>query len=277
MGNFEKLSVLVIVVIIVMILVVALYTWTDNPDSSGAAATDVAKAEQPAAMDDMVKSPFPPASASAVAPGPGVKPVDPKAPKTPLAPEGKGVTAKDVLGVGPVAPPSMAIPGTEPARDGLAGATGADEPKIHVVASGETLSKIAKTYLGSSGPRAIDAIAKANPGLDVNLIRPGMKLTIPSAKDLPAAAPKAVASEGKEGKASDGERKTVASKARSGSSIKPGEIYTVRAGDKLPDISRRAFGSSEHWHLIWLENFTAIGDPDVLPAGTRLKIPASTR
>ena len=31
MGNFEKLSVLVIGVIIVMILVVALYTWTDNP------------------------------------------------------------------------------------------------------------------------------------------------------------------------------------------------------------------------------------------------------
>ena len=39
MGNFEKLSVLVIVVIIVMILVVALYTWTDNPDSSGANST----------------------------------------------------------------------------------------------------------------------------------------------------------------------------------------------------------------------------------------------
>ena len=31
MGNFEKLSVLVIGVIIVMILVVALYTWTDDP------------------------------------------------------------------------------------------------------------------------------------------------------------------------------------------------------------------------------------------------------
>ena len=34
MGNFEKLSVLVIVVIIVMILVVALYTWQDNGDES---------------------------------------------------------------------------------------------------------------------------------------------------------------------------------------------------------------------------------------------------
>jgi nucleoid-associated protein YgaU len=36
MGNFEKLSVLVIVVIIVMILVVALYTWTDDPDGASA-------------------------------------------------------------------------------------------------------------------------------------------------------------------------------------------------------------------------------------------------
>ena len=33
MGNFEKLSVLVIVVIIVMILVVALYTWGDSGDT----------------------------------------------------------------------------------------------------------------------------------------------------------------------------------------------------------------------------------------------------
>ena len=31
MGNFEKLSVLVIGVIIVMILVVAFYTWTEDP------------------------------------------------------------------------------------------------------------------------------------------------------------------------------------------------------------------------------------------------------
>ena len=32
MGNFEKLSVLVIVVIIVMILVVALYTWSGSTE-----------------------------------------------------------------------------------------------------------------------------------------------------------------------------------------------------------------------------------------------------
>ena len=39
MGNFEKLSVLVIVVIIVMILVVAIYVRTDNPDQSATTGT----------------------------------------------------------------------------------------------------------------------------------------------------------------------------------------------------------------------------------------------
>ena len=40
MGNFEKLSVVVIVVIIVMILVVALHTWTDRPDASSETASE---------------------------------------------------------------------------------------------------------------------------------------------------------------------------------------------------------------------------------------------
>lgn len=266
MGNFEKLSVLVIVVIIVMILVVALYTWTDNPGDTGTSTNAVAEAQSPA-MDEVNRvSPFPPA---AVDPKADPKKVDLKltpgmsgAPGTPSA-------ADRALGVADRPTPSPG-PGIEPVKDDVTKTAPVEEPKIHVVASGETLSKIAKSYLGSSGPRAIAAIVAANPGLDANLIRPGMKVTIPSTKDLPAPATSGT----------DGAKPatpTVAKHKPSGGSIKPGDVYTVKSGDKLPDISRRAFGTTEHWHLIWLENFTAIGDPDVLPAGTRLKIPLSTR
>src|SRR5204863_4755305 len=54
MGNFEKLSVLVIVVIIVMILVVALYTWTDNPDAAAKdGGSNVATQQKPAPAPDL--------------------------------------------------------------------------------------------------------------------------------------------------------------------------------------------------------------------------------
>jgi nucleoid-associated protein YgaU len=133
-----------------------------------------------------------------------------------------------------------------------------------VVASGDNLTKIAKQYFHSTGQRFIDAIARANPGIDPNRLRVNQKLQIPSEKDVPAAT---------RGSSGGGTIAATVAPSSSGSAPKAGSVYTVRRGEKLQDIARRAYGSSENWHLIWLENFTTIRDPDEVPSGTKLKIP----
>lgn len=61
--------------------------------------------------------------------------------------------------------------------------------RTHTVAAGETASSIAAKYLGDRN--AYLAIARANPGVDINRIREGQVLVIPSSAD--AARPTAVA------------------------------------------------------------------------------------
>jgi nucleoid-associated protein YgaU len=272
MGNFEKLSVLVIVVIIVMILVVAIYTWTDNPDASATAdagTTTSSSSPAGAGMSDPV--------------GPGGFPPAPPSRTPMVGPQGGGTPGSGLAvlpsGLNPLNPSG----GTSAGGTGTAGTTSGglgapvsttettpadatpSEPRVHVVASGDNLTKIAKKYFASTGQRYVDAIAKANPGVDPNRLRVNQKLTIPSDRDVPAASARGSAS----GAGGGGSSST----ATTGSGPKAGSTYTVRRGDKLPDIARRAYGSSENWHLIWLENFTTIRDPDEVAVGTKLKIP----
>jgi nucleoid-associated protein YgaU len=255
MGNFEKLSVLVIVVIIVMILVVALYTWTDDPDA-GAATTDVPTttttvASGAAAMNDPLPPAFPPAP--------------PNGTRTPMAtiPGTMGPVAPPTTGVNPMTDGrDGAIPPAVPPTPETARVETPAEPRVHIVASGDNLTKIAKKYFNSTGQRYVDAIAAANPGLEPNRLRVNQKLQIPA--DVPAATRRS----------SDGVAASERPAASSGGSgPKAGSVYTVRRGDKLPDIARRAYGSSENWYMIWLENFTTIRDPDQVASGTKLKIP----
>jgi LysM repeat protein len=79
-----------------------------------------------------------------------------------------GITNPDLIYPGQV----LVIPGHEPAEQ-----PAKESPEIvHVVKSGETLSKIAGNYAVSAS-----AIAKANDITNVNLIRVGQKLVIPGA------------------------------------------------------------------------------------------------
>jgi nucleoid-associated protein YgaU len=164
MGNFEKLSVLVIVVIIVMILVVALYTWTDGTEGQAVAAgpgPDVANlfSEPPPLKVDPAKAATPPAAEApplATTPTPEITP--------------------------PPAPPP------EPPKPTV---------REHVIASGDTLERISKHYYGSM--RHIGAIEQANPGLDPMRLRLGAKIVLPDVKTdagatAPADAPKPAAS-----------------------------------------------------------------------------------
>jgi len=59
--------------------------------------------------------------------------------------------------------------------------TADDSVKTHVVASGETLAVIAKEHYGLSGPKTIQKIVSANPGLDPNKLHVGATLKLPGA------------------------------------------------------------------------------------------------
>jgi nucleoid-associated protein YgaU len=219
MGNFEKLSVLVIVVIIVMILVVALYTWTDSPADATMAGG--------AGLQDPLAEIAPP-------------PIDPPAP----APEKPTLIVKPEVPPSPTPPP--APPPTPPAEE-------RPVAREHVIAAGDTLEKISKRHYGTI--RHVGALERANPGVDPMRLRLGQKLVVPEISGTAPSAP-------------SGER--VASGAGPAS---PGGVYTVRRGDSLPEISRRAYGKIDRWHEIWLANFERIDDPDRLASGTRLSLP----
>jgi len=260
MGNFEKLSVLVIVVIIVMILVVALYTWTEDPNTAAGTAT-AEKSEigaAPAAPLPNAKGPTrvdftDPALKLVAKPGNGAPAkAGGTAPsifdeffKTPS--KGTQSPPQDGLAQEPVLPPDPAS--VKPA-----------EPRYHVVAAGETIAKIAKIEYPGVGQRAIDAIIKANPTVDPPRMREGTKLVMPELAAVAAPA------SGVPGPA------TVRPTAPA-AELRPGTVYVVRQGDTLPGISKRAYSNAGRWQDIWIENFSAIDDPDHLNAGTRLKLP----
>lgn len=244
MGNFEKLSVLVIVVIILMILVVALYTWTDNPDGSpGVSEKSVATAEDAKTFSTVVSGP--------VLPKPGpikfpiVNPVDRLAP----APPGPSIVPF------PLPEP---LPAPAPAPEPKV----APEAKTHVVAPGETFGKIAAKYFSGRVQKGTDAIMKANPTVEPTRMRQGITLVIPDLGAEPAR--------------SDGKAPILPAKSErpeGSSGVTKGSTYVVRKGDSLPVLSKRAYGDTARWQDIWLENFNAIDDPDHLLPGTRLKIP----
>lgn len=238
MGNFEKLSVLVIGVIIVMILVVAIYTWTDNPSGEETAAvpseTNTAMGTLPLRTDD---------------PGGSVWRdfVDP-------LPEGddsdrvKLVHEDDLDKDTPSedAPEHGIDPEPEPSDDVQA------QEKTVTVKSGETLSHISLRAYGTVKywPR----IAERN-NVKPESIRPGMTLIIPviERSPVPGNKPSEVAVTGADPKA--------------------GTNYTVRGGDTIQKISQAAFGTIERWTDIWFENFERIEDPRFLRSGMKIQIP----
>lgn len=54
----------------------------------------------------------------------------------------------------------------------------------------------------------------------------------------------------------------------------PGLIYTTKAGDSLKEISREIFGSDRDWRILWVNNADKVSDPNNLPGGLPLEIPA---
>jgi len=129
--------------------------------------------------------------------------------------------------------------------------------KTHRVMEDESLWAIAQQHYGDGA--LYGKLAKFNSDriADDNSIRIGVVLQIPPKHILTGERP--------------AQRNMTASRPVSSSS----RTYTVREGDTLGEIAQRQLGSSRRWTEIVKLN--DIEDPDVVPVGTKLKLPAASR
>ena len=149
---------------------------------------------------------------------------------------------------------------------GSSTASTASSETVHTVASGETLSGIAKRYLGSEN--AWRAIAKANPTVDPTAMKIGTKLKIPARESGSVAS---------SGSSSGGSATTASRTTAPSTSGASGDMHTVASGDTLASIARRYYGNSKHWQRIYDANRSVIGsDPAALKIGQKLSLPSKT-
>ena len=236
MGNFEKLSVLVIGVIIVMILVVALYTWTDDPAAEEQLKSSVNGSGriENTPKEPTKKDPWGPWGApSPVQPPKAVKVVTQRTdkPELPITDQVGKLAAKP-----PVEEPP--VPSDE---------------RTYEVQQGDTLGGIALKVMGST--KYWKLLAERN-DVDPMKLRLGMTLVIPAVDGAPVAP-----------------NKSTADVASAGGSAKPGASYTVRKGDTIQKISQSAYRSIERWTDIWFANMERITDPRDLRPGMKIEIP----
>ena len=121
-------------------------------------------------------------------------------------------------------------------------------PTKHTVMTGEDLWHISQKYY-ESGYNWVD-IAKENQLVNANVITAGQELLIPRTA-VKAVTKAAVAS---------------------AESISASE-YLVQKGDSLWKISVRAYGDGYAWTKIWEANKALIANPNLIEAGTLLKLP----
>ncbi len=205
----------------------------------------------------------------------------------PLGSLGGDVTANSIdepsAGSGTIEPPpptrSISVPPPS-TRDGLMVDSGfvprtlppapaAKSSHEYVVKSGDSLSRIARTQLGSEARWR--EIADLNPkAADPKSLSVGTKLVLPSGA-APTVATKAVAPAKSPANST---AKPASSSTSSKSSAKPASssrVCVVKKDDTLRSIARRELGDERRWKEI------ASANPDVDPSkmriGTRLKLP----
>ncbi|MDX2131405.1 MAG: LysM peptidoglycan-binding domain-containing protein [Planctomycetota bacterium] len=144
----------------------------------------------------------------------------------------------------PVAPPPTAVPTTPPPAAAV-------PTREYVVKSGDTAYRIAKRELGDGEQwRTIVSLNAGRVSAD-GRVRLGQKLLLPAKAG--AAGPKDT--------------------PRAGTPTPSKRTYTVRKGDTLGEIASRELKSSRRAKEILELNRDVIRNPDVVPAGTVLKMP----
>jgi nucleoid-associated protein YgaU len=145
-------------------------------------------------------------------------------------------------------------------RNSPAATKSSSQSRSYVVRPGETLSEIAQRELGTY--KRWTEIQALNDGLDPAKLRQGMKLRLPARGSDAAAARVAAAVQ----------PPATAKKPAKKPSVNGHGTYTVKTGDVLGVIAQRELGSSKRWPEIVALNPGL--DPDRVPVGTRLKMPA---
>jgi nucleoid-associated protein YgaU len=148
-----------------------------------------------------------------------------------------------MVAVTPPAPLPVATPATQPAGG-----------RLYTIKPGQTLSLIAAEIYGN--PRFYVAIKRANPTLDANHLKPGMRITLPDISDV-----------------KPGGHEAIAETAGAGST---GKTYKVQSGDTLYRISKNLYGSPKQADAIYELNKESIGaDKARLRLGMVLRLPAA--
>lgn len=293
MGKFEKLVVLSVFLAAAVVLAVALNRGKEQLDNTNPirGAQEVMGAETKGA-----------GARTASRPTPGK--ADPAPRETPPAPESVGpdtgtsllLNAADESAAGlraqkPVEAPARARLGTDPVSDRDHRILGSDaglrpsfldEYMLYTVAAGDTWSGLAQRFYQDG--RYTRNLQQANDGL-VDLA-PGKDILVPVydviqidaglQPDLASGTP--VRSGGLEGATPDSapavpERSTPA-RSTPASAATTGEVYVVRSGDTLSDISKAVFGSATRWQELLDANTDVLKKPEALQVGMKLKIPA---
>ena len=249
---------------------------TFNPGSLAAGGTgkgDGAPASTQAPITAPGSTPSPSASPTRVAGGGFNNGFD--APVTPrTAPVGTGgataptpssPTPSTIAGNGgvPTTPPTLGNPTTPRATTGAPSkSTPAAAESTHTVASGETMSSIAKRYFGSENKWTL--IAKANPSVDPSSMKVGAKLRIPSQGAITVAT-------------GSGTGTTPKTAGTTPGATSAGGSHVIASGETLSSLARKYYGSAKHWRKIYEANKSAIGsDPAALKVGQSLTIPSRT-
>jgi len=125
---------------------------------------------------------------------------------------------------------------------------------IHYVREGESLSDVARIYLGDAS-RYTDLI-DANPHTrrNPNFVSPGTRLVIPLIDD----------------------RAQTVELPRESSRQQQNNVVTVESGDSLIRIAKQYLGDGSRWEEIYELNRDQLDRPEALKVGMKIKLPAIT-
>lgn len=158
----------------------------------------------------------------------------------------------------PFSPSKEAVPGNtpdpKPSQPGLV----APEFIEHIVQPSETMQSIASRYLGSRDKWSV--IARANPFVDPEKLKPGQSIRIPKDPD------------NIQGRITG--RTTPDGVVESHTYPEPRVIeYVIRPGDSLSRIAQRIYGSARHARFIYENNREILKSMDDISVGQLLKLP----